>query len=155
MWLHHYKGLKHNSSHSFFVWPIGTWHFNIHLWAWGANPYEFFCQTLKMDPYPIHLFDYSTKQKGVKRFKNIPTNVGRCLFCKITFILSSNFFFLIWKNLWFWSRIFTLDRPLIYFWFRIYFLNLEQRVLKCGKMWRLRSWMVSIRYIGVSKLNSS
>jgi hypothetical protein len=46
-----------------------------------------------MDPYPIHLFDYNTKQKGAKRLKNISTNVGRFLFCKITFNFSSNFFF--------------------------------------------------------------
>jgi hypothetical protein len=46
---------------------------------------NFFYQTLEMDPYPIHLFDYNTKQKRVKRFKNISTNVGQFLFCKITF----------------------------------------------------------------------
>jgi len=32
------------------------------------NQMNFFCQMLEMDLYPIHLFDYSTKQKGVKRF---------------------------------------------------------------------------------------
>jgi len=54
---------------------------------------------LEMDPYPIHLFDYSTKQEGVKRFKNISTNGGEFLFCKITFNFSSNFILNLKKSL--------------------------------------------------------